>query len=271
MRPVIWLLSRSTNAVVRVLGGDPSARSGDMTQEELREIVTAHEGLPEDQRQLITDVFSAAERSIGEVMRPRGEVVFVPAALSLSEAAELVREQPYSRYPVSGEGFDDLRGFVHIRDVLQAPRGRHPDAVTVGDVTRPMLAFPVTNKLFPSLHTLQMQGLQMAAVVDEYGGTDGIVTLEDLVEELVGDIRDEYDPLVEEPDDGTVSAGLTIEEFAEQTGLELTDGPYETVAGFVLAHLGRLAVVGDEVTVGERTIRVHTVQGRRIVSVSVHP
>lgn len=271
MRPVIWLLSRSTNAVVRVLGGDPSARSEDMTQEELREIVTAHEGLPEDQRQLITDVFSAAERSIGEVMRPRGEVVFVPAALSLSEAAELVRDQPYSRYPVSGEGFDDLRGFVHIRDVLQAPRGRHPDAVTVGDVTRPMLVFPVTNKLFPSLHTLQMQGLQMAAVVDEYGGTDGIVTLEDLVEELVGDIRDEYDPLVEEPDDGTVSAGLTIEEFAEQTGLELTDGPYETVAGFVLAHLGRLAVVGDEVTVGERTIRVHTVQGRRIVSVSVHP
>ncbi|WP_029067874.1 hemolysin family protein [Jonesia quinghaiensis] len=269
MRPVIWLLSRSTNAVVRLLGGDPTARTEDMSQEELREIVIAHEGLPDDERQLLSDVFSAAERSIGEVMRPRGEVVFVDASMTLADAADVVRDQPYSRYPVIGDGFDDIHGFVHIRDILQAPLGRSPAKVTVRDVVRHMIEFPVTNKLLPSLRTMQAQGIHVALVVDEYGGTDGIVTMEDLVEELVGDIRDEYDPLYVVQAAGTYNAGLTIEEFAEQTGIALVDGPYETVAGFVLAQLGRLAEVGDEISVDSRTIRVVEVDGRRITAVSV--
>jgi putative hemolysin len=131
----------------------------------------------------------------------------------------------------------------------------------------------VTNRLLPSLSMLRAQGAHIAVVVDEYGGTDGIVTLEDLVEELVGDIRDEYDLPEPAEDaqvvDGVVDARITIEEFAERTGVELADGPYETVAGFVMARLGRLAAVGDQVPVGDGShlLAVTEVEGRRTLKV----
>jgi putative hemolysin len=250
MRPVVWLLSVSTDAVVRLLRGDPGVTSEELTEEELQHLVAGHEGLAEDERKIVSDVFHAADRSLAEVMRPRGEVAFLPAHLTSGEAASLVRDRPYSRYPVTGEDFDDVVGFVHVRDVL----GADPD-LRIADVVRPILHLPSTNRLLPSLSTLRAQGSHIAVVVDEYGGTDGIITLEDMVEELVGDIRDEYDL----PDraarlegaDGDVDARITIEEFADRTGVALADGPYETTAGFVLARLGRLAAVGDRVPVGD--------------------
>ncbi|MEN5072911.1 hemolysin family protein [Isoptericola cucumis] len=270
MRPVIWLLSRSTNAVVRLLGGDPGARSEEMSEEELRDIVIAHEGLPDDERRILTDVFAASERSVGEVMRPRGEVVFLHGDLTLDAAAEQVAEHPFSRYPVTGDDFDDVLGFVHVRDVLQPLRtgGGH---LTVEALARPVLEVPASNRVLASLSMMQRSGTHLALVVDEYGGTDGIVTLEDLVEELVGDIRDEYDPAAPVHDAGTYDAGLNIEEFARRTGIELADGPYETVAGYVLAELGRLAEPGDHVDVGDQRLTVVSVDDRRIRTVEVTP
>jgi putative hemolysin len=280
-RPVIWLLSRSTDAVVRVLGGDPSARSEEMSEEELRELVLTHGTIPEDERRILDDVFAAGDRSLAEAMTPRGEVAFMPGATTLGEAAGTVAEGPYSRYPVTGEDFDDVLGFLHVRDLLGRDCPEHPEThtatgelVLVRDVVRPILELPATNTVLPAMSRMRREGVHIAVVVDEYGGTDGIVTLEDLVEELVGDIRDEYDP--DEPSAArehggatSIDAGQTIEDFARRTGVELPDGPYETVAGYVLAQLGRLAAVGDHVDVGEHRLTVTDVARRRLVRLDV--
>ncbi|WP_448062853.1 hemolysin family protein [Cellulomonas hominis] len=271
MRPVVWFLSVSTNAVVRLLGANPAATSEEITEEELRDLVIAHESLPADERRILNDVFESAGRRLVEVMRPRGEVVFLAADLAVDDAIRTVRDQPYSRYPVTGESFDDVLGFLHIRDLLDPAA----DATTVRDVMREIVLLPASSHLLPALSLLRREGVHIAVVIDEYGGTDGIVTLEDLVEELVGDIRDEYDtestPGPATTRDGTtaVDAGITIEEFAEQTGVELDDGPYETVAGYVIARLGRLAELGDAVTVGHRRLVVTAVENRRITRVEL--
>ncbi|QCB94413.1 hemolysin family protein [Cellulomonas shaoxiangyii] len=270
MTPVIWLLSRSTDAVVRLLGLDPQATGEQITDEELRDLVRTHPDLPEDERRLITDVFSAGDRSLAETMRPRADVQFLAAASPIAEAARVVGALPYSRYPVTGEDFDDIVGFVHVRDLL-APVARavreadeDPDAhgragvveaieevstTTVGDVTRPIVSLPGTNAVLPTISLMRRTGSHMAVVVDEYGGTDGIVTLEDLLEELVGEIVDEYDPVPVARGGEAVDAGLTLEDFAERTGVTLPEGAYETVAGYVLAELGRIPVVGESVEV----------------------
>jgi putative hemolysin len=270
VRPVVWVLSVSTNTVVRLLGGDPHARSEVMSQHELRDLVSAHEGLADDERRILDDVFDAADRPLSEVLRPRADVTFLPAALTAEEAVAVVLRCPYSRYPVTGEDFDDVVGFLHVRELL----GAEPTA-TVGDLARELLFLPSTNHVLPSLSEMRARGVHIAVVVDEYGGTDGIVTLEDLVEELVGDIRDEYDPQEPRrearPGVRDVDAGLTIEEFAEQTGVELADGPYETAAGFVVNRLGRLAKVGDVVEVSAHRLRVAEVDGRRILRIEVRP
>ncbi len=118
MRPVIWLLSLSTNALVRLLGGDPHATSEQLSEEELRDLVSTHEDLDEEERRILSDVFAATETNVKEVMRPRTDVSFIDGGLTLAEAAAQVRDMPYSRYPVTGEGFDDVLGFLHVRDLL---------------------------------------------------------------------------------------------------------------------------------------------------------
>ncbi|WP_418274925.1 hemolysin family protein [Isoptericola jiangsuensis] len=266
MRPVIWLLSRSTNAVVRLLGGDPDARSEEITETELRDLVSAHPGLDEEERRILTDVFLATERTLAEVMRPRGDVVFLEATTSVDDAITETRDGPYSRYPVMGEDFDDVIGFAHVRDLVRTGDGEAHR--TLRDVVRPVLELPGTNRLLPSLSAMQRAQTHLAVVRDEYGGTDGIVTLEDLLEELVGDIRDEHDPGGgEELAAGEVDAGLTLEDFARRTDVELPEGPYETVAGYVLAELGRLAEPGDVVTADGGTLTVVEVEKQRIRTV----
>lgn len=271
MTPVVWFLSVSTNAIVRLLGGSPATTSEAMTEEELRDLVAEHESLGDEKRQILEDVFAAGERTLGEVMRPRGEVAFLSAGLSLAEAAELVRREPHARYPVTGESFDDVLGFLRARDLL----GRHPEG-TVADLTQPILFLPVTNRLLPSLSLMRSQGERIAVVVDEYGGTDGIVTLGDMLEELLGKDRTGYG--ITEPSAGTdrdnprsVDAGMTIEEFAETTGIALPDGPYETAAGYVIHRLGRLAVVGDRVRVAGHDLVVTAVVGQRLTRLSPEP
>jgi putative hemolysin len=228
--------------------------------------------LSDYERRILGDVFDAADRSLGEVMRPRGEVVFMAGDLSVSEASEVARTSPYSRYPVTGQDFDDLIGVLHVRDLL----GAEP-STPVRELVRDVLYLPTTAHLLPSLSQMRREGRHLAVVVDEYGGTDGIVTLEDLVEELVGDIRDEYDTAESaEPwaaTDGpvTVDAGITIEEFAEQTGVPLEDGPYETAAGYAVSRLGRVAVVGDAVRVGDHELVVAETDGLRLSRLHVLP
>jgi putative hemolysin len=268
MRPVIWLLSLSTDALVRLLGGDPHATSEQLTEEELRELVSTHEDLEEEERRILSDVFAATETSVKEVMRPRTDVRFVAGDLTLAEAAAEVRDLPYSRYPVTGEGFDDVLGFLHVRDLLII------DADTdrlVRDVCRPVLMVPGTKLVLPCVATMRHEGMHLAVVVDEYGGTDGIVTLEDLVEELIGDIRDEYDVEERAPsgDPAEIDGGTSLEDFADDTGIVLRDGGYETVAGYAIALLGHIPEVGEQVGVEGGTLEVTEVVGSRVTRLTL--
>lgn len=263
MRPVIWLLSHSTNALVRLLGGDPNAAGEQLSEEELRELVSTHDALDEQERRILSDVFASRDTTLKEVMTPRGDVTFLPGGLTLGEAMDQIRTLPYSRYPVTGGGFDDVTGFLHIRDLIGVGSD---DRRKVQSVARPVPMLPATRHVLPSVATMKELGVHLAVVVDEYGGTDGIVTLEDLVEELVGEIRDEYDA---REDDRVLAGGLTIEAFAERTGLDVPDGDYETVAGYIIERLGRIPGVGDEVHLGDATLRVADMVGRRITEVVV--
>ncbi len=232
-RPVIWLLSVSSGLVVRLVGGDPTVGRGHITPDELREMVSGHEELGEEERRIVGDVFDAGDRQIREVMVPRTEVEFVAADQPVSKAATEAMAQPHSRYPVTDGSPDDVVGFVHIRDLLD-PRmaGR---SIRVGALARDVIFLPDTKQLLSALSEMRRTGSHLAIVVDEYGGTDGIVTMEDLVEELIGDIRDEYDAPgsgEREPSLGEVDGLLNLDEFAEQTGVAL--------AGRSLRDSGRL-------------------------------
>ncbi len=268
MRPVIWLLSVSTNGVVRLLGGDPHVTGAQVSEEELRELVSTHQDLEEEERRILRDVFAATDTTLKEVMRPRGDVEFLPGTLPLSDAAAQVRNLPYSRYPVTGEDFDEVIGFLHVRDLLGA---QATEERTVADVCRPVLMLPGTKLVLPSVSTMRQEGRHLAVVVDEYGGTDGIVTLEDLVEELVGEIRDEYDTreATSNGDPSRIDGGTTIEDFAQATGVELEDGSYETVAGYVIARLGHIPVVGEQVGVDGGVLEVAAMTGSRVTEVAL--
>ncbi|SFR69060.1 putative hemolysin [Agromyces sp. CF514] len=270
MRPVIWLLSISTNALVRLLGADPHKTGDEMTEEEIRDIVATHQGLPEDERRILDDVLSLRGRQISEVMRPRPEVVAIDRTASIADAVGQVRELPFSRYPVVDRSIDDITGFVHVRDLLDAA-AVDPDGA-VERLVRPIPYLPATAGVLPTLTRLRADGHHIGVVVDEYGGTDGIVTLEDLVEEVVGEIFDEYDTASEPPAVGDELDGrLNLSDFEAVTGLDLPRGSSDTIAGFVTERLGRLAVVGDAIEVPGAGIRVTALDRRRIAGVRVTP
>jgi len=269
-RPFIAAISVATNAIVRMLGMDPKASREQMSGEELRDLVAAHEDLSRQERDLIDDVFSAGDRELREVMIPRTEVEFLDATLPLAEAVALVSDQPHSRYPVMRGTADDVLGFVHIRDIL-APRTSEA-GVRVGSLIRPVVSFPGTNDVLSTLNQMRRQRQHLAIVVDEYGGTAGIITMEDLVEELVGEIEDEYDTQPAgraglQHGELVVEGLMNLEDFADEAGRAIPDGPYETVAGFVVAELGRLPQVGDLVGHDDMTFEVLELDGRRIAKV----
>lgn len=277
-KPIIWLIGKNTNIIVRLLGFDPNETDSEVSDEELRVLVNTNTNLSKDERTILDDVFDASETIVAEVMRPRADVVFLDGDMPIEKAAAYVREMPYSRYPVTGKDFDDVLGFVHVRDLLDI---RDPEAKTVADVTREGISLPGTSKLLPSLELLRKRGIHLAVVIDEYGGTDGIVTLEDMTEELVGDIRDEYDLPEEKGGErterttfvngvATIEGGMTIEDFADLTGIELEDGPYETVAGYFLAHTGKMGEIGDTLPSDDGyDMTVTQVDGRRIETLEI--
>ena len=277
-RPFIWLLSVSTNALVRVLGLDPSSSREAITGEELRGMLASHDELTDEERELIDDVFDAGDTELREVMIPRTEVAFLDASMPAFRAAGLVSRMPHSRYPVTRESPDDVLGFVHVRDILDPSMVDR--SVRLEDIARDVAFFPGTKPVIPALTEMRRSGHHMAVVVDEYGGTAGIVTLEDLVEELVGDIHDEYDFGHAQSRHRRRSGGpyevdglLNLEDFAEESGVALPDGPYETVAGWFVAQLGALPRAGSVVLHEESgtALEVLELDGRRIARLRVTP
>jgi magnesium and cobalt exporter, CNNM family len=284
LRPVIWLLGASTNVLVRLFGGDPEAGREEVSDEEIRALVSGSTTLGAEERRIVDDVFAAGDRSLREVMLPRTEVDFISGDTPAHKAVRELLRSPHSRYPVTGESADDVLGFVHVRDLLD------PEVSTrntrIADLARPVLRMPDTVRVLHALSEMRRGRSHLAIVVDEYGGTAGIVTMEDLVEELVGDISDEYD--VVQPERPGVRGNLsvdgltTLEDFADLTGLSLAEGPYDTLAGFFMAQLGQLPAVGDSVVgdghlVGAEEgepvrleIRVGELDGRRASRFVVH-
>ena len=271
-RPFIWALSVATDAIVRLFGVDPHGAKEAISGVELRELVAGHGELTLEERELIDDVFAAGDRELREVMLPRTEVDFLDASMSVSQAVRVVIDQPHSRYPVQRDSADDVVGFVHIRDILDPDlAGRK---LSVGEIVREITSFPGSKQVLSTLTEMRRLRQHLAIVQDEYGGTAGIVTMEDLVEELIGDIQDEYDieHAAHEPTTfgvTTVAGLLNVDDFAEETGLALPDGPYETVAGFVISALGRVPLLGDVVVVGEHRFEVVELDRRRVSRVMV--
>ncbi len=271
-RPLVWLLTRSTNLVVRLLGGDPKVGRGVMTSDELRDLVTAHQTLSADERRIVAEVFDAGKRQLREVLVPRTEVEFLPASMPVPEAVAVVARATHSRFPVFEDSYDDVIGFVHARDLLGPARGG--TAASVGEICRPVKMLPTSKTVLSALSEMRRDRAHLAIVVDEYGGTAGIVTLEDLMEELIGDIKDEYD--VEALPSRRLRTGeievdglMSLDDFAEQTGIELPEGPYETVAGYLLAALGHLPEAGESADVDGSRLTVTELDGRRISRVKI--
>ncbi|MSY09957.1 MAG: DUF21 domain-containing protein, partial [Actinobacteria bacterium] len=190
-RPIIWLLSHSTNFIVRIFGIDPHEARTQMSEEELLDLVSGHAALTDEERDIVEEVFNASERQVHEVMVPRTEVDFLDGSLSIGKAIALAVDRAHSRYPVVRGSSDEVIGFIHVRDLLDTSLGGNGGKIQ--ELVRPIMFLPGTKGVLPALTEMRNQRQHLAIVLDEYGGTDGIITMEDLVECLIGDIRDEYD------------------------------------------------------------------------------
>ena len=266
-RPIIWLLSKSTDVVVRAFGIDPKEARSQISEEELLDLLTGHAALSDEERDIVEEVFNASERQIHEVMVPRTEVDFMDVSLTVGKAIELAVEKAHSRYPVIRGSSDEVIGFIHVRDLLDTSLASKGTKII--ELVRTIMFLPGTKGILPALSEMRKNGQHVAIVLDEYGGTDGIVTLEDLVECLIGDIRDEYDgdeldiAVESRTGDFEVDGLISIEDLIEQTNLEIPDGPYETVSGFVMHHLGRIPKEHDVVVVNGLRITVLSMEGKR--------
>ena len=269
-RPVVLLLGLCTNVMVRLLGGDPKAGGNEISAEELQSLVAANQSLTTVERRMIADVFTADDTHVREVMVPRPEVEFLPASMSISRAARHALSHPHSRFPVIGRDADDILAVVHIRDLIDPahPLGR---AATVADLAAPVSVIPGTKGVLDALHEMRGAGQHLAVVVDEYGGNDGIVTIEDLVAEIIGEMQPASSGPVVPARRGEVDGLLNLDDFAEATGVQLEPGPYDTVAGFLMAQLGRLPQPGDQVRTGGQLLTVAELDGRRVARIVVSP
>ena len=266
-RPIIWLLSHSTDFVVRLFGVDPKEQRSAMSEEELLDLVAGHAALTAEERDIVEEVFNASERQIHEVMVPRTEVDFMDASFSVGRAIELAVDKAHSRYPVVRGSTDEVVGFIHVRDLLDTSLASKSTKII--ELVRNIMFLPGTKGVLPALTEMRLQGQHVAIVLDEYGGTDGIVTLEDLVECLIGDIRDEYDEVDADATiethvgDFEVDGLISIEDLIEQSEIEILDGPYETVSGLVMHYLGRIPHEHDVVNINGLRITVLSMEGKR--------
>ena len=267
-RPIIWLLSKSTDQVVRLFGIDPKEQREQMSEEELLDLVAGHAALTDEERDIVEEVFNASERQVHEVMVPRTEVDFIDGSLTISKAIALAAEKSHSRYPVVRGSSDEVIGFIHVRDLID------PSLVNsqakIQELSRSIMFLPGTKGILPALTEMRSQRQHLAIVLDEYGGTDGIVTMEDLVETLIGDIRDEYDgdeqdlSVESRTGDFEVDGLMSLEDLSEQSGVDVPEGPYETISGYVMHFLGRIPVEGDLLNVNGIRITVLTMEGKRV-------
>ena len=278
MRPIVWFLEAATEIVLKWLGLKPPGADDDVLSEaELRMLVsqsTQHGEIEQQEQEMLYKVFDFADKEAKDVMVPRPEVVALSIDLPPEQCLEAVMDSPFTRYPVYRESLDNVVGILHVRDLFRALRDRGMHEVKVEDIIRPAHIVPETKDLAALLAEFRRANQHMAIVVDEYGDMEGIVTLEDLLEEIVGDIEDEFDlpnESVEQIDEDTVIIDGTypIDDFNERFKTEMPDEDYHTMAGFVFGLLGRQPEAGDTINHDGMRFDVLEIEGSRILKLAV--
>lgn len=273
MRPLVWLTSASANGLAKLLRirlADGSV----VSEEEIKYMVAEQDDLSEDEKRMIHDVFDLGDAIAREVMVPRVDVTAVADDELITDVLRLMNSTGYSRMPVYHDDIDQVTGIVNIKDLIQPVLSGSAEGKTVRDYVRNAIFVPDTKDLVPLLSEMKAQHMQMAIIVDEYGGTAGIVTIEDIVEEIVGEIEDEYDPdnrLISQTAEGewSVEGAYPVNDAVEM-GWPIEDSEeYETLAGWLVDELDKLAVVGDTFEAQGWTFRVQAMDGRRVARIVV--
>jgi magnesium and cobalt exporter, CNNM family len=269
MRPFINVINGSAFGVLRLFGVRPGVEAQAHSAEELRMLVAASTKngiLQESERILVGNALDFAETLVRQVMVPRTEIIAIPDDSTVDGVLELLRQSPFTRLPVYHEDLDHIVGVVHVKDVVGAVPSRG-----VSELMRRPLYLPETAHLDRALAQFRRERVQLAIVIDEFGGTAGLVTLEDVIEELVGEVQDEFDrevPMLREESGVYLINGLmTLPDVRERLALDLADEPYDTVGGMIFGRLGRLAQIGDAVDVEGYRFTVTAVAGRRVAQV----
>lgn len=278
LRPVVAILSAVTAGIVRLLGGRMRHRGPFITEDELRLLVTVSEEegvLEEEETEMIRSIFEFADTTVREVMVPRIDMVTLPSTMTVNEAVDLAMQGGFSRIPVyeASTGFDDIVGILYTKDMIRQLRENH-GSLPIKGLVREAYCVPETKKLDDLLRELRQSRTHMAMVIDEYGSVAGLVTIEDLMEEIVGDIQDEYDHeeiLYEKINENEyiIDAKMSIYDFNDLMDTHMVDTEYETLGGFVYAQLDKIPGVGDTISFEDLTFVVLATRGRRILKIRV--
>lgn len=268
---LVKILTVSTNFILKPFGLRAFSQRGFISQEELKLLIEEGEekGIFEpEERQLIQSAFSFAEITVKEIMIPAPQMVTVSIYMSVDEIKKIILDEKFSRYPVTGKDLNDIRGIMHAKDFYNALI-KNPDRVDIKRLLKPPMFVPETMKINILLKEMQKKRVHMAVVVDEYGVVTGLVTLEDILEELVGEIRDEYDiemPVITMPDGSMIiDASISVRDLKEDYGIDIAESEeYETLGGFILTALQRIPKVGDTVTIDGKIFKVIEMVGQRI-------
>jgi CBS domain containing-hemolysin-like protein len=281
LRPLTWSFVGITSRIIRLLGGDPKAAGPFVTEDDIRTLVNVgeqHGALEEEEKEMIHSIFEFGDTVVREVMTPRTDMICADANDPVSEGVTVVIREGYSKLPVFEENIDHIIGVVHDRELLGAV-SRGELTIPLRTLMRPIKAIPENKKVDELLREMQAEKVSVAIVVDEYGGTAGLVTMEDLLEEIVGEIMDEYDR--EEHDrppeitpagerEYIVDARMNIDDVNEQLGLHLPTEDFESIGGYTFGLFGRVPVPGEHVVIdGGVTLVVEKTAGRRLLSVRI--
>lgn len=274
--PLVWILGHSTNVVGRLFGMKPGHGGSGVTEEEIQLLVREQGTLLEEEKRMIGEVFDLGDTVAREIMVPRVDAEMIEDTLSINEALEHFRRTGFSRIPVFHEDPDSVVGLALLKDLLgPITEGRGADPV-LRSARTPMFV-PETKPILDLLQEMRSSHNHMVVVVDEHGGTAGVVTIEDIVEEIVGEIADEFDPdyrYIDRVDDNTwlVDGRLPVTDARDKVGLDIPESEeYDTLAGWVLSELGHIPVVGERVIAGDAEVRVQLVRRRRVARLRVAP
>ncbi|KNF09343.1 hypothetical protein CLPU_3c01210 [Gottschalkia purinilytica] len=278
-KPVLFVLTKVTNFIVRLLGGNVGTTNAFVTEEDIRSLVDVGEEegvLEHEEKEMIQNIFEINDKEVTEVMVPRIDIVAVSEDSDIKEALDIIITYGHSRIPVFKETIDNIVGILYAKDLLPHSFSNIEklQEKTIASIMRTAYYIPETKKINQLLKELQQSQVHIAIVLDEYGGTEGLVTIEDILEEIVGDIFDEYDneiDLIEKIDDNSyiVQSEVSLEEINELLELDLPEEDFDSLGGFIFSTLGRVPIQGDIVKYEDITMKVIKVQNRRIKSIEI--